>query len=136
MSAKIKTFLKQIESGKIDSMKMKLYDVIKQSNSISTKTLRERFGAHQSVTSALSLLESDGLIRKSGEIEFNGINFSQWVALTDINLILSMKKEVEQKKKKQWIKRAQRMGWIDDQVAYFLTNHIFNKINFHDENAN
>jgi EAL domain-containing protein (putative c-di-GMP-specific phosphodiesterase class I) len=117
-------------------MKAKIYVAIQRWNSISTKTLIDQFGTHQSVTSSLSQLESDGLIRKSGEIDINGRVFSQWVAITNIDAIEAHKEAIEAQKKEQWIKRAQRMGWIDDQVAYFLTNHIFKKINFHDENAN
>lgn len=136
MSAKVKTFLKQLETGHIYTMKAKIYVAIQRWNSISTKTLIEQFGTHQSVTSSLSQLESDGLIRKSGEIDINGRVFSQWVAITNIDAIEAHKEVIESQKKEQWIKRAQRLGWIDDQVAYFLTNHIFKKINFHDENAN
>ena len=136
MSAKIQTFLKQLETGKIDTIRAKVYNEIKQCQSISTKTLRDRLGSHQSVTSSLSQLESDGLIRKSGEIEIDNRIFSQWVAITNIDAINAHKEAIETQKKKQWIKRAQRLGWIDDQVAYFLNNHIFKKINFYDENAN
>ena len=136
MSARVRTFLKQLETGHIYTMKAKIYVAIQRWNSISTKTLIDNFGTHQSVTSSLSQLESDGLIRKSGEIEIDNRIFSQWVAITNIDAIKAHKEAIETQKKKQWIKRAQRLGWIDDQVAYFLNNHIFKKINFHDENAN
>lgn len=136
MSARVKTFLKQLETGHIYTMKAKIYVAIQRWNSISTKTLIDQFGTHQSVASSLSQLESDGLIRKSGEIEIDGRVFSQWVAHSSVDGIMAHKREIEEKKKAQWIKRAQRLGWIDDQVAYFLDNHIFKKINFHDENAN
>jgi hypothetical protein len=124
MSAKIITFLNQIESGRIDQMRFKLYCEIKQYNSISTKTLRDRFGSHQSVTATLSSLESDGLIRKSGIIAIDNSVFSQWVAHTDIDSILWHQKEMQRKKKIDWIKRASKNKWIDDQVASFLQNYL------------
>jgi hypothetical protein len=136
MSAKIQTFLKQLETGHIDTMRAKIYNEIKQCQSISTKTLRERFGSHQSVTSSLSSLESDGLIRKCGKIEIDDAVYSQWVAHTNFEAIMIFQSEMQLKKKLQWIKRAQKMGWIDNQVAYFLKNHIFKNINFYDENTN
>jgi hypothetical protein len=124
MSAKIQTFLKQLETGKIDTIRAKVYNEIKQCQSISTKTLRDRLGSHQSVTSSLSSLESDGLIRKSGQITMDGNIYSQWVALTDIDGIESHAKHIDMEKRLQWAERALKCGWIDNQVFAFLINYL------------
>lgn len=126
-NASIRTFLKQIEDGKIDKLKHRLFNKITECPSISTKTLIDQFGAHQSVTACLSLLESDGLLRKSGTIEIDGRVFSQWVAHRDPDAIALLQHLVEQQKRQLWIKRAQRNGWIDDQVASFLAGLILDK---------
>lgn len=126
MSAKHITFMRQINEGKIETMRHKLFVSIQKWNSISTKTLIDMHGIHQTVTSVLSSLEADGLIRKSGQIEIDGRVFSQWVAHSNADAIALAAKEIEHKKKQQWIKRATNAGWIDDQVAHFLTNYMFN----------
>jgi hypothetical protein len=126
-NASVRTFLKQIEDGKIDKLKHQLYVKIHSCPSISTKTLVDKYGAHQSVTSALSNLESLGVIRKSGTIEMHGRVFSQWVAHSDPDAIALLQHLVEQQKRHLWIKRAQRNGWIDDQVATFLAGLILDK---------
>ena len=79
------------------------------------------------MTACLSLLESDGLLRKSGTIEIDGRVFSQWVAHRDPDAIALLQHLVEQQKRQLWIKRAQRNGWIDDQVASFLAGLILDK---------
>ena len=126
MSAKITAFMRQIEEGKIESNRAKIFVAIQRWSSISTKTLIDNYGLHPTVTSVLSSLESDGLIRKSGEIEIDGRVFSQWVAHSSVDGIMAHKREIEEKKKAQWIKRAQNAGWIDNQVAFFLTNYLAN----------
>lgn len=126
-TASIRTFLKQIEDGKIIHLRHVVYNKIKQCPSISTKSLIDQFGAHQSVTAVLSHLESDGLLRKSGTIVIDGRIFSQWVAHTDPDAIDFCRELIDQQKRSKWIKRAQNNGWIDDQVASFLTGLILHR---------
>lgn len=126
MSAKIMAFMRQINEGKVETNRAKIFVAIQKWNCVSTKTLIDNFGLHPTVTSVLSSLESDGLIRKCGEIEIAGRVFSQWTAHSNIDGILIYKKEMEEKKKAQWIKRAHDAGWIDNQIAYFLKKHVLN----------
>jgi len=116
--------MRQINEGKVETNRAKIFVAIQKWNCVSTKTLIDNFGLHPTVTSVLSSLESDGLIRKCGEIEIGGRVFSQWAAHSNIDGIMAHKRDIEEKKKAQWIKRAQNAGWIDNQVAYFLTKHV------------
>ena len=124
MSAKIMAFMRQINEGKVETNRAKIFVAIQKWNCVSTKTLIDNFGLHPTVTSVLSSLESDGFIRKCGEIEIGGRVFSQWAAHSNIDGIMAHKRDIEEKKKAQWIKRAQNAGWIDNQIAYFLTKHV------------
>jgi DNA-binding transcriptional ArsR family regulator len=132
MSAKIYAFLKQIESGQLQTMRAKVYHRIRLNQSISTYSLRMYLGAHQSVTSALSSLENDGLIRKSGEVLLGKHMYSQWVAHTNVDGIIAHAEHVNQRKKHLWVKRAFESGWIDNQVATFLQKYLKNELHFDD----
>jgi hypothetical protein len=121
---KILTFLRAIDEGHIANMRAEVYWKIKNAPSISTRSLILACGSHQSVTSSLSALESDGLIRKSGQIQMDKQLYSQWVALTDIDGIESHAKEVDLQKRIQWAERALKCGWIDNQVFAFLISYL------------
>jgi hypothetical protein len=121
---KILTFLRAIDEGHIANMRAEVYWKIKNAPSISTRSLILACGSHQSVTSSLSALESDGLIRKSGQIQMDKQVYSQWVALTDIDGIESHAKEVDLQKRIQWAERALKCGWIDNQVFAFLISYL------------
>ena len=64
MSAKIMAFMRQINEGKVETNRAKIFVAIQRWNCVSTKTLIDNFGLHPTVTSVLSSLESDGLIAK------------------------------------------------------------------------
>jgi len=86
MSAKIMAFMRQINEGKVETNRAKIFVAI--------------------------------------QIEIGGRVFSQWAAHSNIDGIMAHKRDIEEKKKAQWIKRAQNAGWIDNQIAYFLTKHV------------
>lgn len=121
---KILTFLRGIEEGHIANMRAEVYWKIKHAPSISTRSLILACGSHQSVTASLSALESEGLIRKSGQIQMDKQIYSQWVALTDIDGIQAHAKEVDLQKRLQWAERALKCGWIDNQVFSFLIKYL------------
>jgi len=121
---KILAFLRGIDEGHIANMRADIYWKIKHSPSISTRSLILQCGTHQSVTSSLSMLESDGLIRKSGQIELDGNIYSQWVALSDIDGIAEHAKHIDMQKRLNWAERALKNGWIDNQVFAFLINYL------------
>jgi len=121
---KILTFLRGIDEGHIANMRAEIYWKIKNAPSISTRSLILECGSHQSVTSSLSSLESDGLIRKSGQITMDNNIYSQWVALSDIDGIESHAKHIDMQKRLQWSERALKCGWIDNQVFAFLINYL------------
>lgn len=121
---KILTFLRAIDEGHIANMRAEVYWKIKNAPSISTRSLILACGSHQSVTGSLSALESDGLIRKSGQIQMDKQIYSQWVALTDIEGIESHAKHIDMQKRIQWAERALKCGWIDNQVFAFLIKYL------------
>lgn len=133
---KILTFIRQSNEGFIGTMRHEIYWRIRNANSISTRSLIDLCGTHQSVTSSLSSLESDGLIRKSGQIEIDGNIYSQWVALSDIDGIQEHAKYIDMQKRLQWAERAYKCGWIDSQVFAFLIKYLKLEIYLTNENTN
>lgn len=111
MKAKVKSWLQNIESGKMRSFTEAVLKVVKDNTSdrdgISTYELRERLGmAHQTLTSRLSELNDEGLIKVVGQVEVNDTTYSVYAYISNSEdrtlTITSRRKE----KYVQWLKKA------------------------------
>lgn len=79
-----------------------------------TAELRKKY-AHQSVTAALSHLESQGLIYKFNTVKKEGDKraFTQWAVETDPAMVLIRKKHIEHDKYFAWVRLGQKKGYFE-----------------------
>lgn len=82
---------------------------------IGMKTTAElrRNRSHQSVTAALSHLETKGLIYKFNTVKVEGKRFTQWAAETDPTMVEVRKKQIEHDKYFTWVRLGQKKGYFE-----------------------
>ena len=112
MKAKVKSWLRNIESGKLSNFTEAVLKAVKDNTSeqqgISTYELREKMGlAHQTLTSRLSELNDEGLIKVTGQVEIKNRTYSVYTYISnseEIPLIVLLRR---QEKYIQWLKKAE-----------------------------
>jgi hypothetical protein len=128
MKAKVKNWLKQLNNGiVIENTTKVIYQIHTQTlNGIGYTTvydLRNDLNiAHQTLTSILSMIQDEGIIKCIGEVEINKCHYSKLVYSDKIereNLILIRRKE----KLSQWIKRGKK-EWLD-----LMPESLINELN-------
>jgi len=116
LKAKTRTWIAQIESGKIESNKLKVLNYIKKNPTTNFKkpktdirTMCNKLGmVHQSLTSSLSNLEDMGLITVLGIIEDNSKYYSIFKYVDD-EVEREKLMEARYKRKFQtWVKKADK----------------------------
>jgi len=124
MKAKVKTWLRNVENGNIRNFTEKILNEIKCNTinsdrredwleqlkkGISTYELRESLGiSHQTLTSVLSNLTDEGLIKSVGETEVNGSFYSIYMFIEDIEYRKRLITLREREKFSQWLKNAKK----------------------------
>jgi len=120
MKAKVKTWIENIENGKFKSYSEKVLKEIKDNTSeyngtyldslkkgISTYQLRRRLGmAHQTLTSRLSELNDEGLIKVVGQVETEGTTYSVYQYVLDTLEIEAIVLLRRKEKYVIWLKKA------------------------------
>lgn len=78
MKPKVKTWLKQIESGMIATNTTKILHFIMLNDGCTILQMRDYLNiSHQTLTAIISVLMDEGLIKASGEIEYHGSHYSK-----------------------------------------------------------
>jgi len=131
MKPKVKTWLRNIRNGKIRSheeliLKENLNNTPMETlfddrGGISTYELRRTLRiSHQSLTSVLTRLSDEGLIKAISEVEHESSHYSVYAFIFDVNyrerLILLRKKE----KFLKWLKRAEEFEELMDKPTYLI----------------
>lgn len=127
-TAKIEAFKDQIDSGKMQTNKIKIYNLIKQEPSTIAK-LREVTGMpHQTLTGALSSLEDMGWIYRTDEVKVKNRTYTLYAAETNIERAKRNALIVESQKFLDWMHRGEKNGWFDQYDAHLeLRFQLFQK---------
>tara|TARA_R110000764_G_C11015714_1_gene383719 strand:- start:1410 stop:1847 length:438 start_codon:yes stop_codon:yes gene_type:complete len=120
MKAKVKTWIENVENGNFKSYSERVLNEIKKNTpemngtyidfikkGISTYQLRDKLNiSHQTLTSRLSELNDEGLIKVVGQIVIDEINYSIYAYVRDLNeqTLISTSRRLE--KYMQWLKKA------------------------------
>ena len=120
MKAKVKTWIENVENGNFKSYSERVLNEIKKNTpemngtyidfikkGISTYQLRDKLNiSHQTLTSRLSELNDEGLIKVVGQIVIDEINYSICAYVRDLNeqTLISTSRRLE--KYMQWLKKA------------------------------
>ena len=120
MKAKVKTWIENVENGNFKSYSERVLNEIKKNKpemngtyidfikkGISTYQLRDKLNiSHQTLTSRLSELNDEGLIKVVGQIVIDEINYSIYAYVRDLNeqTLISTSRRLE--KYMQWLKKA------------------------------
>jgi len=122
--AKYEAFKNIIESGKLESMSILIYnELLKQPQTLIyfREVLRM---PHQTCTSALSTLEDSGWIYKEVTIVIKKKSYTLYNAETDSDKAKNRALQVEMYKKQEWINRGFKRGWIDKIIANSISQQI------------
>jgi phage pi2 protein 07 len=129
MKAKTKTLLRNIENGHIKSSLSKVLFAIKSQkiNHWSTYGLRERLQiSHQTLTSALSNLCDEGLIKESGQVTYGENTYSKWEFVEDEIERAKLQHERLHGKYILWLESAKKFQ--DFMVTTDLAKNIGNEL--------
>lgn len=143
MKAKVKTWLKNLENGTIktnteivlkavkeNTPECNIFDFTNEKKGVSTYELRNILNmSHQTLTSRLSDLQDEGLIKDVSQVTVDGTVYSVYMFIKHLEyrkqLITSRKKE----KYIQWLKNA-------DKYFEFMDSRTSNLICFEQEKNN
>jgi DNA-binding transcriptional ArsR family regulator len=124
MKPKVKTWLRNVENGKIRNFTEKILAKIKEESpdkdgyyqglfhgshatGISTYELRERTGiSHQSLTAILSNLTDEGLIKATGEQKIADSTYSIYMFIHDLDYRKRLIAKRKEEKYVLWLKKA------------------------------
>jgi predicted transcriptional regulator len=118
-SAKLKTYLAQLDNGNIDNKHIEILSYIKQNPNIDTDRLRDELKmAHQSLTACVSNLLDIGIIMIVGQTEKEETNYSKYLYVEDEPTIIKNQRERHYKKFQQWVKRGLKdfVEFIDEKT--------------------
>lgn len=124
MKAKVKTWIRNVESGMIKSTTERVLLEIKnigksntdlftyQTTGIDTETLRNHLGmAHQTLTSRLSELQDNGLIKVIGEKHGDESVYSVYAYVSDPEERITLAEVRKKEKFTQWMDRGLNEFW-------------------------
>lgn len=124
MKAKVKTWIRNVENGMIKSTTERVLLEIKnvgksntdlftyQTTGIDTETLRNRLGmAHQTLTSRLSELQDNGLIKVIGEKQGDDSVYSVYTYVSDSIERETLAEARKKEKFAQWMDRGLNEFW-------------------------
>lgn len=139
MKPKVKTWLRNIENGRIKTFTEKVLAKVKEESpdrngmylgkysglhakGISTYELRERTGiSHQSLTAILSALTDEGLIKAVGEASINDSTYSIYMFIHDLEYRKRLIDQRKQEKYVQWLKKSEDfLGFMHPQTAQMI----------------
>ena len=122
--AKQEAFLLMLHSGKIDSLKAKVYrELVKHPQTIVyfIEVLKLK---HQTCTSILSSLEDMGWAYKNGTVVINEKSYTLWCAETNKGEARKRAMAIMEYKRSQWIQRGLKQGWINKQIAQSIDTEL------------
>ena len=138
MKAKVKTWLRNIENGKIKNYTEQILSEIKnntkkgfyglfEKDGISTYELRNTTGiSHQTLTSALSNLYDEGLIQSTNQIQIEDKHYSVYVFNYDNEIRLQTIDIRKKEKFLQWLKKADYFNeLLNDATLEMIDMEIF-----------
>lgn len=134
MKPKVKNWITQLENGSIKSNTLKIlqrvhYHTFKGKGFTNVHELREELSiSHQTLTSILSIIQDEGVIKTYDEIIIKN-SFFQKISFANKHEFLDLMINRQQKKYLQWLKRGKN-DFID-----LMPQSIANEINkiFEDE---
>lgn len=104
--AKVEVWLTNIENGKLESNNEIVLDKIVNFEATDVYQLRRNLSIpHQSITSALSRLEDEGVIVANGIVRHNDIPYTRYVFVSEPNRRNHHKLVRKTEKSKTWIRR-------------------------------
>lgn len=110
--AKHEAFINAIKSGQAKTKAQLVYLALLQEPK-TIEFFRTTMGmAHQSCTAALSQLEDTGWVYKLKTVRSNTKSFTLYAAETSLENAKTRAQEIMKLKKKSWIERGVRNGWI------------------------
>lgn len=132
MKPKVKTWLKQIESGMIATNTTKILHFIMRHDGCNIYQMRENLNiSHQTLTAIISVLMDEGLVRASGEIEIDGSHYSKLFYLFDR---LKQEEQIEQRRIEKFERMLLSMNEYLDKLDD-IQEHL-DKLKFQDLNQN
>jgi len=142
MKAKVKTWLKNVENGKIKTFTEKVLNEIKDNSptegfkfnfsgkGVTVYELRNTLQmSHQTITSRISELHDEGLIKDVGQKEIDGAFYSVYMFVNDLsyrNRVIALRKH---EKYLRWLKNA-------NDYFEFMDAQTSNMISFEQEQNN
>ena len=125
-SQKINQYLDNLASGFMKSKNDQILNKIYLNQGITLHELRMTTNiSHQTITSAISNLMDQGLIKITGKVIINNKHYSRFKVCTDINEIEQNQKFREREKINQWIKNGLDLD-LPIIIKDLIENHLIN----------
>jgi len=125
-SQKINQYLDNLASGFMKSKNDQILNKIYLNQGITLHELRMTTNiSHQTITSAISNLMDQGLIKITGKVIVNKKHYSRFKVCTDINEIEQNQKFREREKINQWIKNGLNLD-LPIIIKDLIENHLIN----------
>jgi len=122
-SQKINQYLENLQTGFIKNKTDEVIKLIYNNNQITIYELRLRTTiSHQTLTSAISNLMDEGIIKITGKTVINKKHYSKFTVCTDLNEIRYNAEQRKKEKVLQWIKNADKLE-IPFMIRELLKNY-------------
>jgi len=123
MKAKVKTWLEQLESGKIKSKTVIILNYIKQKTGdgewVTLVDMRRDLNiSHQSLTAIISTLCDEGLIYESGQVQIEDKHYTEFVFISTPDARKWAMYKRKEEKLRYWLLRADEFTEFLDQNTY------------------
>jgi hypothetical protein len=126
--SKIEAFKNQLNSGKMQTNKIKIYNLIKEQPSTISRLRDITNMPHQTLTGALSGLEELGWVYILDDVEVNNRSYSLYAAETNLEKAKENALIVEKHKFLQWMYRGEKNGWFQQYNEHLeLRRNLFLK---------
>lgn len=119
-TSKSENWIKQLNNGFIKSKTMIVLDYISKNPSTNLHVIRNALIliSHQTITSAISNLMDEGVVKITGEVEINDTPYSTCSFVADVEEQFWLKKQRAEEKYLGWVKQG-----LNDHIE-FLSNTI------------
>jgi DNA-binding MarR family transcriptional regulator len=125
--AKIEAFKDQINSGQMQTNKIKIYNLIKEQPSTISRLRDISNIPHQTLTGALSGLEELGWVYRLDDVKVKNRTYTLYAAETDLEKAKRNALLVEREKFLDWMYRGEKNGWFDEYDVHLEWRAMFFK---------
>ena len=122
--AKIIAFKEMVESGKMKTNNIMVYNLIKNKPRTIAELRDITTMPHQTLTASIRILEEMGWLFKGKTVKVNKNSYTEYHAETEIERAKRNAMLVEQEKFLDWIEKGKRSNWFE-RYAEFERNDTF-----------